>query len=61
MPACVEARELVSDTKVRTLVWDGLGEFVDELEVCLAALDNALNEVYFQGATAQRSPMLASA
>jgi len=61
MPACMAARELVSDTKVRTLVWEGLGEFVDVLEICLANLDNALNEVYFQGATPHPSAMLASA
>lgn len=49
LAACEHAQALVDETKVRTLAWEGLGPFVDELQIRLAAVDATLATVYFNG------------
>lgn len=61
LAACEHAQALIDETKVRTLAWEGLGPFVDELQIRLADLDATLAAVYFNGRAAPSAAMLETA
>jgi len=58
---CAEAQRLLSDARPKTLAWDGLHEFVDDVQVGLAGINDALTQTYFRADTAGSPPLLATA
>jgi len=59
--ACRRTQALVDDARVRTLAWEGLGEWVDALQVELIGLHDLLADAYFSTERARPSLLLASA
>lgn len=47
MATCAAAETLVADAKVRALAWDGMHEYVDDLQLGLDALHASLADTYF--------------
>jgi uncharacterized alpha-E superfamily protein len=47
MATCAAAETLVADAKVKALAWDGLHEYVDDLQLELDTLHGHLAETYF--------------
>jgi len=60
MATCAAAEALVADAKVKALAWDGLHEYVDELQLMLDTLHGNLSETYFK-VEAPAQVMLATA
>ena len=61
MAGCAHVQQLLEDADVSVLVSEGLHEYVDALQVGIAALHDALTETYFVPATTSDGAMLASA
>ncbi|MEZ5143372.1 MAG: alpha-E domain-containing protein [Acidimicrobiales bacterium] len=61
MARCAAAQQLVEEAKVRALAFEGLHDYVDELQVRIGAVHDSLGATYFQGAAPAAEPVLASA
>lgn len=62
MAVCARSQQQIEEARVRTLAWDGLHEFVDELQLQLAALNDVTTTTWFRGTVAAPPPpLLASA
>jgi uncharacterized alpha-E superfamily protein len=63
LQSLAEAERMIHAARVRTLAWDGLHEFVDDLQLLLGTVHDALAATYFGGdVTAEvRGPAAASA
>lgn len=61
MAVCARSQQLIEEARVRTLAWDGLHEFVDELQVHLGDLNDVTTTTWFRGTVTAPPPLLASA
>lgn len=58
---CDRTRTAIEEARVRTLAWEGLTEWVDDLQVNLNDLHGALSDTYFNLERSRPSLLLASA
>lgn len=59
--ACEAAQSTIEDARVRSLAWEGLTEWIDELQVDLGRLHDALTATYFDLDRSHPPLLLASA
>jgi uncharacterized alpha-E superfamily protein len=48
LASCADAKALVADARVKTLAWDGLTDYTDELQVRLDELHTVMSDLYFR-------------
>jgi len=61
MARCAAAQQLVEEAKVRSLAFEGLHDYVDELQQRIGAIHESVGATYFQRAQPVPQPALASA
>ena len=61
LAACEGTRRVVADARVRALAWEGLSEWVDDLQVTLHGMHDALASTFFAIERSPRSLLRASA
>jgi len=58
---CADTQRLVTEARAKTLAWDGLHEFVDEVQLGLAEINTTLTQTYFRADPADAATMLETA